>query len=164
MSKLLALLSLVSFVGFNSIVAKADDHQDHADKKAMHTKKHAAKSKAAAHKTEESTPAKFNALDKDAVNAKLGKAVIVDARKVEKDGDIIKGAIVISADADDKKIAEMLKDKDAEIIVYCDNVKCPASSTLGFRLVELGYKNVSHYAGGIAEWTESELPTDKYQG
>lgn len=165
MSKLLALLSLVSFVGLNSIVAKdikkADDHKDHADKKEMHADHKDAKH---AEKKADATPTKFNELDKDAVNAKLGKAVIVDARKVDKDGDIIKGAIVIPADADDKKIAEVLKDKDAEIIVYCGNAKCPASSTLGFRLVELGYKNVGHYAGGIAEWTESELPTDKYQG
>lgn len=171
MSKLLALLTLVSFVGLNSIVAKdtkkADDHKDHADKKEMHTDhkdaKHAAKNKKEEKKAD-ATPTKFNELDKDAVNAKLGKAVIVDARKVDKDGDIIKGAIVIPAEADDKKIAEVLKDKDAEIIVYCGNAKCPASSTLGFRLVELGYKNVGHYAGGIAEWTESELPTDKYEG
>lgn len=176
MSKLLALLGVISLVGFNGLAAekvKEDDnkkdHTEHADKKTEHKNKTATK-KAAKHKNadhkeakKDSKPATFNELDKDAVNAKLGKAVIIDARKVEKDGDIIKGAIVIPADADDKEITKLLKDKDAEIIVYCGNAKCPASSTLGLRLIEMGY-NVSHYAGGIDEWKENEMPTDKYQG
>jgi rhodanese-related sulfurtransferase len=193
MSKLLALLSVVSFVGFNSLAAtdheahkdktEKADHKDHADKKdkadhkdAKHADKHADKKEAkhADHKATKTkkaddtaeTPATFKDLDKDAAKAKFDedKVLFVDARKVAKGDYIIKGALVISADAEDKEIAKMLKDKDAEIIVYCGNVKCPASSTLGFRLIELGYKNVSHYRGGIDEWKESELPTDKYQG
>ena len=195
MSKLLALLGVVSLVGFNGLGAKTvkeddnkKDHIAHADqkaeahddknkhatgnnKKADHASDHKVAKKddhkKAAHKEDQkgSKPATFTELDKDAVNAKLGTtAVIVDARKVEKDGDIIKGAIVIPADADDKEIVKLLEGKkDAEIIVYCGNAKCPASSTLGFRLIEMGY-NVSHYAGGIDEWKENEMPTDKYQG
>ena len=146
MSKLLALLGVVSLVGFNGLGAKTvkeddnkKDHIAHADqkaeahddknkhatgnnKKADHASDHkvakkddhkkAAKHKNAAHKEAQkgSKPATFTELDKDAVNAKLGTtAVIVDARKVEKDGDIIKGAIVIPADADDKEIVKLLE-------------------------------------------------------
>lgn len=164
MSKLLAFLGVVSLVGFNNLAAetvKEDDnkkeHIAHADKKEDYASDHKVAKK-------DSKPATFTELDKDAVNAKLGTAIIVDARKLEKDTDIIKGAIVIPADADDKEIAKLLEGKkDAEIIVYCGNAKCPASSTLGFRLIEMGY-NVSHYAGGIDEWKENEMPTDKYQG
>ena len=88
----------------------------------------------------------------------LGKATIVDARgSVDK---AIKGAIFLGAQAEDKEIDEKLKDKAAEIIVYCGSVSCPASKTLVYRLIDLGYTNVAHYAGGISEWTENNKPTD----
>lgn len=95
------------------------------------------------------------------VEGKLGKVTIVDARgSGEK---TIKGAIFIAADANDKDIHAKLKNKTAEIIVYCGNVKCPASMTLAERLVGLGYTNVSHYAGGIAEWTENDKLVDEHK-
>ena len=88
----------------------------------------------------------------------LGKATIVDARgSVDK---AIKGAIFLGAQAEDKEIDEKLKDKAAEIIVYCGSKKCPASMTLAYRLIDLGYTNVAHYAGGIEEWTENNKPID----
>jgi len=88
----------------------------------------------------------------------LGKATIVDARgSVDK---AIKGAIFLGAQAEDKEIHEKLKDKAAEIIVYCGSVSCPASMTLAERLIGLGYINIAHYAGGIKEWTENNKPTD----
>ncbi len=88
----------------------------------------------------------------------LGKATIVDARG---SGDkAIKGAIFLGAQAEDKEIDEKLKDKAAEIIVYCGSKKCPASMTLAQRLVGLGYTNVAHYAGGIEEWTKNNKPVD----
>ncbi len=93
------------------------------------------------------------------VESQLGKATIVDARgSGEK---TIKGAEFLAANASDEEIKKKLADKTAEIIVYCGNVKCPASMTLAERLVGLGYTNISHYAGGIAEWTENNKPTDE---
>ena len=32
--------------------------------------------------------------------------------------------------------------------------------TLAYRLIDLGYTNVAHYAGGIEEWTENNKPID----
>ncbi len=104
--------------------------------------------------------------EKETANVKeaLGKSIIVDARSVKQDDDIIRGAIVIPANADDKVITAHLTKKEAEIIVYCGSVKCPASMTLAERLVGLGYTNVAHYAGGIAEWTKDKEnnPTQKF--
>ncbi len=94
----------------------------------------------------------------DEVEALLGKAIIVDARG---GGDeAIKGAIFLAANADDKDIKAKLKNKAAEILVYCGSVSCPASMTLADRLVGLGYTNIAHYSGGIKEWTENNKPTD----
>lgn len=92
------------------------------------------------------------------VEQDLGKATIVDARGGGEKK--IKGAIFIAANADDKLIHAQLKDKNAMIIVYCGNIKCPASMTLAQHLIELGYTNVNHYAGGINEWTENNKPVD----
>jgi len=97
----------------------------------------------------------------DEVEQVLGKSIIIDARGNGKKK--IKGAIFIAADADDKKIKKTLKDKNAAIIVYCGNVKCPASMTLAERLVGLGYTNIGHYAGGIEEWTENNKPVDEHE-
>ena len=83
------------------------------------------------------------------------KVTVVDALK---EGDMIKGAIRIPADADDKTIAAKLKDKKSEIICYCYGPSCDAGMTLAERLVGLGYTNVKHYAGGISEWKQNNLP------
>ena len=45
--------------------------------------------------------------------------------------------------------------KDAEIIVYCTDPDCKASQKAGQRLEEMGYENVSRYAGGIEGWKQS---------
>lgn len=105
------------------------------------------------------TKAKPKEVSIDEVKNLKGK-VLVDALK---EGDMIEGAIRIPADADDKTISEKLKDKNAEIIVYCGSIKCPASTTLAERLIGLGYTNVSHYPGGLAEWKDKGLPVTTTQ-
>ena len=92
------------------------------------------------------------------VEDNLKKATVVNALK---EGDMIEGSIRIPADADDKVILDKLKDKKAEIIVYCMGGTCTAAMTLAERLVGLGYTNVKHYAKGIAEWTANNKQTTK---
>ncbi|MEI6628894.1 MAG: rhodanese-like domain-containing protein [Alphaproteobacteria bacterium] len=92
------------------------------------------------------------------VEANLKKVTVVNA--LEK-GDMIEGSIRIPANADDKVISANLKDKNAEIIVHCWSPECDAGMQLANRLVGLGYTNVKHYAGGIAEWTKNNKPTTK---
>jgi len=68
----------------------------------------------------------------------------------------IKGSINIPfmevKDAD-KKI-----DKDAEIVAYCSNYMCTASSSARTQLMDMGYKKVYVYEGGTAEWLQKGYP------
>lgn len=95
-----------------------------------------------------------------------GKAMqIIDARpKKYEDGDVITGAKFLPFNADAKAIAKALPSKDALIVVYCASVQCPASGLLGDQLVKMGYTNVYKYPGGINEWMEKKLPTQKLKG
>ncbi len=45
--------------------------------------------------------------------------------------------------------------KEDEIVVYCSDDKCIASQALGQLLKHNGYKNVRHFAGGLAEWEQA---------
>ncbi len=57
------------------------------------------------------------------------------------------------------KVTELLDPSD-EIIVYCSDVKCPASRYAYKLLTEANYTNVTRYAGGIADWEEHGLPLE----
>ena len=46
-------------------------------------------------------------------------------------------------------------DKEDEIVVYCSDTVCNESSTMYHMLEDMGYKNVSRYAGGLTEWYEN---------
>ncbi len=66
----------------------------------------------------------------------------------------IPGAVDYSANAD--KIASMLPaDKDALIVAYCGSESCGAYARAADAARKLGYKNVKHYAPGIAGWKAS---------
>ena len=47
-----------------------------------------------------------------------------------------------------------------EVVVYCQNERCASSVEVATRLVELGYRNVSHYAGGKEDWRAAGLPLE----
>ncbi|MCX7847778.1 MAG: rhodanese-like domain-containing protein [bacterium] len=84
---------------------------------------------------------------------------VVDARSGKyDDGRRIAGAISLPANASDEAIARALPDKQAKIVTYCSNTKCPASAKLAKRLVALGYTNVHKYPDGIAGWTAAGNP------
>ena len=82
------------------------------------------------------------------------EARIIDARSAKyDDGKRIPGAIALTADASDESIAAALPDKEAQVITYCSNLKCPASEKLAKRLTALGYNNVVKYPDGIEGWS-----------
>lgn len=84
---------------------------------------------------------------------------VVDARSGKHDdGQRIPGAVSLAATASDKTIARVLPDKHAKIVTYCSNQRCPASSNLAKRLVQMGYTNVHKYPDGIAGWTAAGNP------
>jgi rhodanese-related sulfurtransferase len=71
------------------------------------------------------------------------------------------GAINITPDRVDTLAERRIPDRDAEVVVYCQNPECESSVTVAARLVELGYTNVLHYSGGKQEWREAGLPLER---
>jgi rhodanese-related sulfurtransferase len=50
--------------------------------------------------------------------------------------------------------------KDDDVVVYCSNLDCNASKLTIRKLVELGYRHVSHYPGGLIDWEAAGLPLE----
>lgn len=78
--------------------------------------------------------------------------ILLDARETKEfNVSHIKGSIHVGYDHfDSKKVTNLLKDKNATIVVYCSiGVR---SEKIGEKLLKLGYKNVFNLYGGIFEW------------
>jgi rhodanese-related sulfurtransferase len=52
----------------------------------------------------------------------------------------------------------IVPDKDASIVVYCASISCQNSHIAAHQLAQLGYRDVSVYAGGKREWEENGMP------
>jgi rhodanese-related sulfurtransferase len=70
------------------------------------------------------------------------------------------GAINIPPESVDGLAERRIPDRGTEVVVYCANPKCESSVEVAERLVALGYRNVSHYAGGKEEWRDGGLPLE----
>lgn len=87
------------------------------------------------------------------------KVTLIDARTGKyDDGRGIPGAINLSPDASDAVIMGALPSKDAMIVTYCVNTKCPASRQLAGKLIKMGYKHVLEYPQGIEGWVSDGNP------
>jgi rhodanese-related sulfurtransferase len=64
----------------------------------------------------------------------------------------IPGSISISLKDIVKQAEIVLPDKNQRIITYCKNPECQTSVKAAEQLTNLGYKNVTHYAGGLEDW------------
>ena len=53
-----------------------------------------------------------------------------------------------------------IPDLETEVVVYCANPECESSPEVAARLLELGYRNVSHYPGGKDDWRAAGLPLE----
>jgi rhodanese-related sulfurtransferase len=51
-------------------------------------------------------------------------------------------------------------DPKEEVIVYCSNSGCTASGLVYQQLIDNGFQNVRHYAGGIADWEDAGYPLE----
>lgn len=71
------------------------------------------------------------------------------------------GAINLPPTSVDASVARRLPDRTIEIVVYCANPECDSSVETAQGLHELGYTNVSHYAGGKDEWRSEGLPLER---
>ena len=72
----------------------------------------------------------------------------------------IPGAIQLTKDDVETKAPTALKNKDARIVVYCANLACDASPAVVGKLDALGYKNVSDYQEGKADWIAAGHPVE----
>jgi rhodanese-related sulfurtransferase len=87
---------------------------------------------------------------------------VLDARAGKfDDGNRIPGAKTLAADAAAEKVTAMLPDKQALVVTYCANLKCPASSQLAKRLRQTGYSNVLEYHEGIEGWMAAGNSVEK---
>jgi rhodanese-related sulfurtransferase len=70
------------------------------------------------------------------------------------------GAMSLPPDFDTDRARRRLPDRDTAIVVYCASETCDSSLVVADRLMELGYRNVLHYAGGKRDWIEAGLPLE----
>jgi rhodanese-related sulfurtransferase len=70
------------------------------------------------------------------------------------------GAINLTPDWVDGRARRKIPELDTEIVVYCESTDCDSSVVVASRLIELGYRNVRHYAEGKRDWTEAGLPLE----
>ena len=70
------------------------------------------------------------------------------------------GAINITPDWIDDRARRRIPDPDTPIVVYCADAGCDSSVIVANRLIELGYRNVRHYADGKRDWVAAGLPVE----
>lgn len=70
---------------------------------------------------------------------------------------MIKGSKKIPLAELPRRLGEM--DKSKEVVTYCANTQCTASSEAAKLLAAKGF-NVRAYEGGIKEWKEASLPVE----
>ena len=103
-------------------------------------------------------------IDRDTLWAKIqsgGGLVVVDAlAPISYAGVHLPGAINIPPERVDALAERRIPDRDTEVVVYCAGWDCDSSVQVAERLLELGYANVGHYAGGKEDWREGGLPLE----
>lgn len=87
--------------------------------------------------------------------------VLVDAlAPIAFAGAHLPGAVNIPPPSVDALARRKIPDLDTEIVVYCAGPDCDSSVEVSERLLELGYRNVRHFAGGKQSWRERGLPLE----
>lgn len=74
------------------------------------------------------------------------------------------GAYGRITDSTQKQLGEQLKtitnnNKKQKLVFYCAGITCWSSFNAALRAVNLGYRNVHWYRGGLKAWYEAGLPT-----
>lgn len=93
---------------------------------------------------------------------KNNSALLIDARPYAKTlAESIPGAIYMNDDEMPKLMGRFPVDKNTPIITFCAGYECHKSHVVANKLLELGYKKVSVFAGGLPAWKEAKLQTTK---
>lgn len=132
----------------------AHDHEEHGHEGHAHAK--ADKKEEPAHEDHKAATLNTSAL-KTLLDSGV-PLVVLDARSGKyDDGMRIPGAKSLNADSKPEEIAKVIPGKEALVVTYCSNLKCPASDKLYKHLKSLGYTNVIEYPEGIQGWKEAGL-------
>lgn len=103
-------------------------------------------------------------IDRESLQQKIeegGEFVLVDALSpMSFARSHLPGAINLTPDWVDGRARRRIPDVDTEIVVYCENPDCDSSVVVANRLIELGYQDVRHYAGGKSDWIAAGLPLE----
>jgi rhodanese-related sulfurtransferase len=70
------------------------------------------------------------------------------------------GAISMPPEYVVSRARRRIPNSHTEVVVYCSSATCDSSLIVANRLVELGYRNVRHYAEGKRDWVEAGLPLE----
>lgn len=86
--------------------------------------------------------------------------ILLDARGNKwNDATMIPGARLASYEFSIEELEQVIPNQNDLIVVYCYTFTCPLSRYLTDKLVDLGYKNVLEYSGGLKEWRDvAEYP------
>lgn len=88
-------------------------------------------------------------------------AVIIDVLDPESFAKVhLKGAINIPMEHLEEEIRNRF-DPGTPVITYSIDYECPISRMAAEKLEEMGFRDVSYYAGGRKEWLEAQMPVDK---
>jgi rhodanese-related sulfurtransferase len=103
-------------------------------------------------------------IDREELRQKIERGddfVLVDALPtIAYAGAHLPGAVSIPPDRLETLLERRIPTLDTEVVVYCANPKCKDSVEVGQRLLERGYRNVRHYAGGKDDWRNAGLPLE----
>lgn len=70
------------------------------------------------------------------------------------------GALSVPPDRVAELVPDLVRDRDAEVVVYCSHSECMASRRAAQELEALGYTNVRAYEGGKRDWIDHALPLE----
>ncbi|GAB4281879.1 MAG: hypothetical protein Kow0029_27200 [Candidatus Rifleibacteriota bacterium] len=130
--------------GSCSITDSAKEHEHEGHDHASHSNK------------EEHKPATLNTPALKTLLDSGVPVILLDARSGKyDDGMRIPGAMSLNSESKAEEIAKVIPNKEALIVTYCSNLKCPASHKLYKHLKSLGYTNVIEYPEGIQGWKEA---------
>ncbi len=87
--------------------------------------------------------------------------ILIDARDpADYEKDHLPGARSLLL-SDIEKYAGRILEKDRDIVVYSNDINCPASGLVSKKLDEMGYGPVYNYDPSYGEWAEKGFPLEK---
>lgn len=91
----------------------------------------------------------------------MDSVFIIDTRFGRWDnGARIPGAESLNGKFTKRDITKKYPDKNAVMVVYCNNSECPLSGSFAKKLKQYGYKNIKHYKEGIEGWEKAGKPVE----